>query len=54
MLAEKMEGLVVDLKLSGRTTSRSPISCDANFAVPPPSDAEHRRISVFPQFSTIV
>ncbi len=37
-----------------RNTSRSPISCEANRAVPPPSLAEQRRIRVLPQFSTMV
>src|ERR1019366_6467814 len=32
-----------------RTTSRCPISVEANRDVPPPSLAEHRRISVLPQ-----
>src|ERR1017187_9725944 len=36
-----------------RTTSRCPISVEANRDVPPPSLAEHRRISVLPQFSTM-
>ena len=34
--------------------SRSPMSLDANLAVPPFSEAQHRRIRVLPQFSTIV
>ncbi len=37
-----------------RMTSRSPMSCEANLAVPPPSLAEALKITVFPQFSTIV
>jgi len=37
----------------GRITSHSPISFDANRAVPPFSLAEQRRIREFPQFSTM-
>ena len=35
-------------------TSRCPMSFEANSAVPPCSLAEHRRIKVLPQFSTMV
>jgi hypothetical protein len=35
------------------TTSRWPMSLEANCDVPPFSLAEHRKIGVFPQFSTI-
>jgi len=38
----------------GRMTSRSPISLEAKRAVPPFSEAEHLRISVLLQFSTMV
>src|ERR1700722_13498178 len=40
--------------MCSRVISRSPISLLAKRAVPPPSDAEHLRIKVLPQFSTIV
>jgi hypothetical protein len=43
-----------DLETWLRTISRSPMSCEAKRAVPPPSEAEQRRISVLPQFSTMV
>jgi hypothetical protein len=37
-----------------RVISRSPMSLEANRAVPPFSEEEHLKIRVLPQFSTIV